>query len=817
MVVRTIEVPDISFASFYYPEILRDALAFFRRKVAELGLTDENEIEVHIQLIRAFAFVGHLNNTRLDTVATELLMDSLTLLESLKRLLRLIGIEVSSATPATVDLLLTLSEVITADTVDFIPDLAEFGTDAVPPIPYEALGGQDLNRTDEVDFVYALERNRDGTDGVFSTTSPGSFQSATAAFIAADVGRMAVFETATIFGNNGRFRIVELISATEVRLVRIPDSEPPGLETETGLTWRIMAFSANGASDVNTLGAPYFTPWATPAVADALYIGHEHALWNRISLVINTIAVGVTGTWEYFDNQRSRFNPKTVTDNLDGTLTFDISSLVGLVDVTGVSVVVEYTPTNTKEIKQSVFASSENRITTATYLGQVAPSVDPTDYLITADWIPLDNLVDSTISTASFEVNADVDYDLPQTRERSWLITDINLQDAHWARFRIVSVAAPTSPILDTVDIDQNEQFLVVVGTQGETIGPKVIGSSDGTQSQGFELPDNPLIDGTETIEVDEGGGGTFVEWTRQANFLSSLAASRHYVRESNAEGVATIRFGDGTAGKIPPVGVDNIRATSRIGADEDGNVGANTVVVNSDGTPQISEVTNPRAAKNWKQKDGGTEADIERLKRDAPAALRTRETGSNEDDVERLAIKIFVDRNGARPVARAFAEPEGFGPKTVKLLVVGAGGTTLSGAEKADLEEFYNGDRTARPPVKGKISLNNQVTAVNFEPRPIVIVATVTWPNGNAESIRSALLALLTPLSLEEDGTTFTWDFAGTVGISRVYSEIHAVDPTIIRVPTLTLNGVAASVALITNQLPTSIAASINVSIQQS
>ena len=58
MAVRTIEVPDLPFAGFYYPEILRDTLALFRRNVEEIGLTDENEFEVHVQLIRAFAFVG---------------------------------------------------------------------------------------------------------------------------------------------------------------------------------------------------------------------------------------------------------------------------------------------------------------------------------------------------------------------------------------------------------------------------------------------------------------------------------------------------------------------------------------------------------------------------------------------------------------------------------------------------------------------------------------------------------------------------------------------------------------------------------------
>ena len=112
---------------------------------------------------------------------------------------------------------------------------------------------------------------------------------------------------------------------------------------------------------------------------------------------------------------------------------------------------------------------------------------------------------------------------------------------------------------------------------------------------------------------------------------------------------------------------------------------------------------------------------------------------------------------------------------------------------------------------------LNHEVTSENFEPRTIDIVTTVVWPKGNAESIRNALLALLTPLALEEDETTWVWDFGGTIAESRVHSAIHAVDPTIVRVPILTIEGVAGSITLSGDQLPVSTASSIQVNIIQS
>ena len=116
----------IEFAGFYYPEILRELLEYFRRNKDKIGLTDENEYESHIQLLRSFALVGHLNNTRLDSVATEMLWGSAQQLESFKRLLRLVGIELSSASPAKADVLLKLSEVTTTNLSGFVPELAEF-------------------------------------------------------------------------------------------------------------------------------------------------------------------------------------------------------------------------------------------------------------------------------------------------------------------------------------------------------------------------------------------------------------------------------------------------------------------------------------------------------------------------------------------------------------------------------------------------------------------------------------------------------------------------------------------------------------------
>ena len=63
----TIEIPSFAFGSLRYAEILEALIQFKRQNVPEM--TDESEFEPLIQLLRAFALVGHLNNVNLDILA----------------------------------------------------------------------------------------------------------------------------------------------------------------------------------------------------------------------------------------------------------------------------------------------------------------------------------------------------------------------------------------------------------------------------------------------------------------------------------------------------------------------------------------------------------------------------------------------------------------------------------------------------------------------------------------------------------------------------------------------------------------------------
>lgn len=817
MSTQVIETPGgIAFSGFYYPELLREILSWLRENKDYIGLTDENDYEVHVQLVRAFCLMGHLSNTRLDTVATEAFFDSAKLLESVKQQLRLVAIELNSATPAVAALLAKLSEVTTLDQTGFIPALAEFSTSATPPIIYEASSdGIDLDRTDRASYVYGCEKTDEGTAGQVVASAPDTFVRTVGIWgtgVNSPVGDHLFLRGV----NSGEYRVTERLNDTQIKVIKIPSGDAANFVTDTGITWFLRRFTADYSVQAHSVGS-YFSPLTSMAEeGDLIYIGNNQIIITQLDFTFDSFGLNVKGVWEYFDNEYSQFNPDSVTD-LGSTLEFDITTLLGSSDRSGAEVIVTYLQTGATETLTSVWSGSINKITTTGLLGQVTPSTDVNDYYVTSNWVPFDNQDDGTVSVGSFEQAGDVSWDIPQTSERSWVKTNVNLVEAFWIRFRVVEAAAITAPSFDLIKIDQGDQYMTFNVTQGETIGPQIVGSSTGQANQEFELPETPYIDDSETIEVDEGGAGTFVEYEYVTSFLYSKSTDRHYRREVNAADTCKIIFGSGVNGKVPPAGINNIRATYRVGGDVDGNVGENQIVVNSEGVAGISDVTNPKSAYGWRIKDGGNDADLERIKREKPSELTIRGTASRPEDIVYLAVNEFTDSSGTKPVARAWAIEEGFGIKTVKLLVVGTGGTTLTTSQIQELEEYFNGDRYAIPPVEGVLTANYQVIAVNFEPATISVAGVISWTGGSSEQVKNKLLSYLTPLAKKSDETTYVWNFGEQISFSQINSIIHSIDPNITDIPYLTINGSASSYNLSANELPVTNSASLTFTIQDS
>ena len=804
---KVIEVPGgLDFTGFYYPDILRGLLVYLRQNKDTLGLTDENPFEPHYQMLESMAYVGHLNNTRVDSLATEMFLDSAKLLTSVKLLLRLMGIELNTASPATATLSARLSSVPGGTQSQFVPSRTELATGGFDPIVYESPETPiTVNRADIIPYVYGLVSvsGQLGTDAVVSSGS-SIITSQSANFPSNAVG-MQIKLSQSKLNNLGEFRIVEYISPSSVKVIEENTGKLPNFTNESGITWKLRQFTSNLSTDASTL-ATNFSPFGTGVGdGDFIYIGHQQLMTTQIDVTVTTPSTGLNGVWEYFDNERSEFNPKSVNLLSGTTLVFDLEPILGDLDRSGCLVKVTYLPTGEYTWLTSTFGTENIGITTS-FFGQLSPSTDINDYHITSDWLPMPNLSDGTFSNDySLNKSGNVKWDIPLDRSRSWLSCSVNSINGKWLRFRIVNAESSIDlPVFDTLFMDSGSLYLDIPVTQGQTIQTEIIGSSTGLSNQAFVLPNTPYLQNSETISVDETNSNNFITYQKVDSFLESATNDRHYVLEVDSLGQAKVIFSNGVNGKIPPAGFGNIAATYRVGGDVDGNVGAGEINTNLSGIEGIAEVFNPHPASGWRSAEGTTAEDLARVKRDAPARLRSKGQACTADDVVLVATNNYEDENGSRPILRAFLEEEAFGPKTAKLIVVGTGGQSLTNDQLNDIELYFNGDKNLIPPVYGKLALNQKLKAINYIPRVIEINAVVTWANGSSNAIANALKSYLNPLATEsDDPSTYIWNFGGDVSYSKIHQLIHSVDPNIIDVSSLTINGASESFQLAPDELP--------------
>jgi len=429
------------------------------------------------------------------------------------------------------------------------------------------------------------------------------------------------------------------------------------------------------------------------------------------------------------------------------------------------------------------------------FLGQTTPSTTIEDYQVGTDWTELDlaglNFLDGTTALSA---SGEVSFDLPQTTVWNWQKTAVNGVTGFAIRWRTITSAGGTDPTLGLQRIDTGKQYTIALCTQGRTVEDTPLGSSNGTARQEFETTRDYFVNESEEVTVDG------LPWVRVDNFLASRPQDQHYRIVLGENDRATVVFGDGAQGRIPPVGAGNIAITYRVDANSDGNVGARTVVVDKTGLSFVNSLHNPRQAAGWSEAEGASEGSLEQAKVAGPATLRVKEVALSPDDLITLT-QAFTASDGSKPFSRATYIEEGFGPKTVMLIVVGAGGTTVSQTLLDELNLYFNGDKFATPPVAKHFVANQEATAVNFDTRAIDVTAVVTAPEGvTVETIENQLAQVLQPEALKDDGVTFEWDFGGKVQTSRINHEIFNADD---RIEDVNITVPAADVLLNPTELP--------------
>lgn len=225
---------------------------------------------------------------------------------------------------------------------------------------------------------------------------------------------------------------------------------------------------------------------------------------------------------------------------------------------------------------------------------------------------------------------------------------------------------------------------------EGRLVSGELLGESDGTPNQRYVLGHAGLIlrslgpgqNVNRDVALLTELGGSIAGWTLQEHLAFSREGQTDYMVEIDEQDRATVIFGDGVFGAIPPAGAQ-IRATYRVGGGSRGNVpaGAISTIVEA---PELvllgAQVTNPEPS------TGGAEREsIERAVSHAPHVFRAFKRAVTGGDYEALAL----DFPG---VGKVRAESGNW--NTVTLFVAPEGGGHVSDILKASLLAYFEDKR---------------------------------------------------------------------------------------------------------------------------
>lgn len=284
----------------------------------------------------------------------------------------------------------------------------------------------------------------------------------------------------------------------------------------------------------------------------------------------------------------------------------------------------------------------------------------------------------------------------------------------------------------------------------------EIVGTSNGEANQRYQLLQTPVLLSREPdpnsdfpiVEVDPGNG--FEQWKRQETLLYSLSPDHHYIVKIDDRDSATIVFGDGQYGSIPPV-ESTIRVSYLIGGGTAGNVPPETITETINGISEgRATVTNPLAASG-----GADRESIENARRQAPGVFRSLKRAVTQADYVALA-ENFPGVARANAVASAW--------NSVYLYVVSDGGNfNLTDTLRAELLRYFETKRLA--------------TTTVFVRQPLYVIIAISvivgvMPTFYTEDVERRVEEALYALFVVE-----RLDFGQTIYLSKIYEAVEAIE----------------------------------------
>ena len=302
-----------------------------------------------------------------------------------------------------------------------------------------------------------------------------------------------------------------------------------------------------------------------------------------------------------------------------------------------------------------------------------------------------------------------------------------------------------------------------VTASQGITVSNEVIGVSNGTTDQFFQLSNTSVIN--DSIKITING----VNYQKVDYLIDSNSYDPVFATNTDADGITYVVFGDGISGRIPPNGVQ-IYATYRIGGGVIGNVASTTIkyIISVPGGSipvgltvlnQDISVSGDGAA------TGGTDPEsTDSIRVNAPLSIRAVNRAVSLTDYAYLAVQTSG-------VSKAIAKADVYTSITLYFVPSGDPGVL---SDNVTPSSVFN---TVAPKVLASlIDKAPANTTITFQPPTYVgvflTVKITVAPQYSQSSVQSNVVAALTNLF---DLSNVV--FSDIISISDVHATIASVD----------------------------------------
>lgn len=191
------------------------------------------------------------------------------------------------------------------------------------------------------------------------------------------------------------------------------------------------------------------------------------------------------------------------------------------------------------------------------------------------------------------------------------------------------------------ITVPDNGGTATVDVIQGVTFTQKIIGTSNGTAGQVFQIAQPFVEDGTTTIFVS--GEAGLAQWNQVTFLVDSGPDDLTYSLFVDENNVTNIQFGDNVNGAIPGIGL-TIFATYTVGVGSSGNVPAGSVGVLV--TPLTGVIIPFQSADSTLYQStemaGGSDPETnDQIRANAPMAYATQQRAVSTNDFQNLALSI--------------------------------------------------------------------------------------------------------------------------------------------------------------------------------